>query len=732
MSDQALIDDGVKNQTWLLQKMLSANQLEKDLETLLLKASDEYGIQCVATNGIYYLEKQDFRAHEILVNVATGEPCEVFERDDYGKIGERFLNPKRRVMDSYEHYFKSSEQMLELFSDMPEALDLSGCIANQCNVELDFNNKYYPVFIPPELEGKEFSEKDRKSLSQKYLKDLCYNNIESRYTQKRLDKVHEYFPNKTPLEVVKERLEYELGVIFSKEMGDYLLIVYDFIAWAKGRGIPVGPGRGSGAGSIILYLIGITDIEPLRFQLFFERFINPERISYPDIDVDICMHRRSEVIEYTINKYGLDKVAQIVTFGTMKAKMAIKDVGRMLSVPLAKVNTIAKLIPEDPAMTLDKALEIDRDLKEMFDNDEETRNLINIAKSLEGVVRNTGIHAAGVIISANPLIEHIPIFNAKDSQMAVTQFAMKPVEAVGMLKIDFLGLKTLSSIQNAVDIIKLQHGHEINWSDLNLSDQKTFDLLNQGRTQGIFQLESSGMQELVKKMHIDAFEQIIAITALYRPGPMQMISSFISRKRGDEKIEYSHALLEDILKETYGIMVYQEQVMQLSQKLANYSLGEGDVLRRAMGKKDKSEMAKQKEKFCSGAEANKIDKKLALDIFEKVERFASYGFNKSHAAAYAYLSYVTAYLKANWPKEWMAAQMTCDITDLSKVTRHIIEAKIMDLEILAPDVNESREVFTSTQGGIRFALCAIKGVGKGLVDEIVHERSKNGGFNNSL
>lgn len=728
MSTKALDNDGVKSQSWLLQKMLAANQLEKDLENFLLEQSGEHNIKCVATHGIYYLEKQDFKAHEILVNVATGEPCEIYERDDYGKAGDRFLNPKRRVMDSYEHYFKSPSEMKELFSDLPEALNTSSYIASLCDISFDFEKKYYPVFIPPELQDKEFSEEHRKAVSQKFLKDLCFNNIENRYTQKRLAKVKENYPNQDPLEVVKKRLEYELGVIFSKEMGDYLLIVYDFISWAKNKGIPVGPGRGSGAGSIILYLTGVTDIEPLRFKLFFERFINPERVSYPDIDVDICMHRRSEVIEYTINKYGMDKVAQIVTFGTMKAKMAIKDVGRMLSIPLSKVNTIAKLIPEDPAMTLDKALEIDPDLNDMYENDDETKNLINIAKRLEGVIRNTGIHAAGIIISAEPLTQHIPIFNTKDSKMAVTQFAMKPVEAVGMLKIDFLGLKTLTSIQNAVDIIKIQHNHHIDWADLDLENQKTFDLLNAGRTQGIFQLESSGMQELVKKMNVDAFEQIIAITALYRPGPMQMISSFVNRKRGDEKIEYNHPLLEDILKETYGIMVYQEQVMQLSQELANYSLGEGDVLRRAMGKKDKEEMSRQKQKFCQGAEANKINKKLALDIFEKVERFASYGFNKSHAAAYAYLSYVTAYLKANWPKEWMAAQMTCDIVDLSKVSKHINEARAMGLEILAPDVNESRETFVSSQRGIRFALCAIKGIGKGLVEEIISERSKNGHF----
>jgi DNA polymerase-3 subunit alpha len=579
--------------------------------------------------------------------------------------------------------------------------------------------------VPPHLEGKSFTKEERLIEAEQFLRQLCEEGIPVRYTPERLAKVKEIYPNRDPMEVIKERLAYELNVILPKGMGDYLLIVWDFINWAKKSGIPMGPGRGSGAGSIVLYLIGITDIEPLRFSLFFERFINPERISYPDIDVDICMDRRAEVIEYTVRKYGKDKVAQIITFGTMKAKMAIKDVGRVLSIPLARVNEIAKLVPEDPNMTLDKALEIDPDLKQLYSQDLEVKRLIDIAKKLEGSVRNTGIHAAGMIISGDPIIERCPVCTAKDSEMAVTQYSMKPVESVGMLKIDFLGLKTLTSIQHAIDAIQKRNGKNIDWINLPLEDKPTFDLLNQGKTMGIFQLESGGMQDLAKQLHIDKFEEIIAVGALYRPGPMEMIPSFINRKHKREMIEIDHPLMTDILSETYGIMVYQEQVMAIASKLAGYTLGEGDVLRRAMGKKDKEEMARQREKFRTGALKNGIDETTSMLIFDKVEKFASYGFNKSHAAAYGYLSYVTAYLKANYPSEWMAALMTSDRDDLSKVTKHIREAQTFGIAILPPDVNESGKEFVATLRGIRFAMGGIKGVGEGVVEAILEEREKD-------
>jgi DNA polymerase III subunit alpha len=724
MSDEDIRRDEMDREGWLYQQHLETIKGQRQVNERLLILSKEIGIRCVAANDSRYIEKEDWKAHEILMNIQSGEPCEIWEKDSHGNPKERVRNPKRQISYTHELYFKSPVEMQSLFADIPEVVEESVAIAAQCQFEFDFKTKFYPVFIPPHLKDKTFSKEERLSEAEKFLRNLCEEGIPKRYTPERLTKVAEKCPGRDPLETIRERLDYELGVILPKGMGDYLLIVWDFINWAKNNGIPMGPGRGSGAGSIVLYLIGVTDIEPLMFNLFFERFINPERISYPDIDVDICMDRRAEVIDYTVRKYGKEKVAQIITFGTMKAKMAIKDVGRVLSVPLARVNEIAKLVPEDPNMTLDKALEIDPDLKQIYSEDSEVRRLIDIAKKLEGSVRNTGIHAAGMIISGDPIIERAPVCTAKDSEMAITQYSMKPVELVGMLKIDFLGLKTLTAIQHAVDEIEKRRGKAIDWVNLPLDDKPTFDLLNQGRTMGVFQLESGGMQDLAKQLHIDKFEEIIAVGALYRPGPMEMIPSFINRKHKRETIEIDHPLMEDILSETYGIMVYQEQVMAIASRLAGYTLGEGDVLRRAMGKKDREEMARQREKFRQGALNNGIDEATSMHIFDKVEKFASYGFNKSHAAAYGYLSYVTAYLKANYPSEWMAALMTTDRDDLAKVTKHIREAQTFGIAILPPDINESGLEFVATARGIRFAMGGIKGIGEGVVDAIIEERGK--------
>jgi DNA polymerase-3 subunit alpha len=713
MDEHVIRADGMDKEGWLYQNYSDYVRNQEVVIGKLKELSVKLGIRLVATNGSHYLERDDWKAHEILMNIQSGEPCEIWERDSAGNPKNRTLNPKRDVYYSHELYFKSSDEMATLFSDIPEAVEASVEIAAKIDMQLDFKARYYPVFTPPDGSTKE-----------NYLKQLCEEGIGKRYTKERLQKVQEKYAEKNPMQVVRERLAYELDIIISKGMCDYLLIVHDFIAWAKNRGIPMGPGRGSGAGSIILFLIGVTDIEPLRFNLFFERFINPERISYPDIDVDICMERRSEVIDYTVQKYGKDKVAQIITFGTMKARMAIKDVGRVLSVPLAKVNAIAKLVPEELSITLDKALEVDADLRREYETDQEVKELIDIARKLEGSVRNTGIHAAGMIISGDPLTDHIPVCNAKDSEILATQFSMKPVEAVGMLKIDFLGLKTLTSIQKTVDAI----GKGIDWINLPLDDKATFALLNHGKMLGIFQMESGGMQDLAKQLHIDKFEEVIAVVALYRPGPMEMIPSYINRKHGREAIEIDHPLMKDVLDETYGIMVYQEQVMQIASLLANYSLGEGDVLRRAMGKKDREEMAKQREKFRQGALQKGIDEETSMRIFDKVEKFASYGFNKSHAAAYGYLAYVTAYLKAHYPKEWMAALMTCDLDDITKVAKIIGECQAMNIAILPPDVNESAAEFVATSKGIRFAMGAIKGVGEGVVAIIIEERHKQGPY----
>jgi DNA polymerase-3 subunit alpha len=728
MSEKQLEETGISKESWLLQEYQALVAKQEKIITEFKKLQKEFDLQLVATNSVHYLHQDEWMAHQILMNVQSGETCEIYSTDAQGNKKGKVLNPKRETLHSCEYYFKSKEEMAELFSDCIEACENTVLIASQCSLEIDFKSRYYPVFVPPELEGKNYTSSQRQLAAENFLKTLCHECIPKRYSLEKLEKVKEQYPDQDPLDVVRKRVDYELNIILSKGMCDYILIVYDFIHWAKSQKIPVGPGRGSGAGSIILYLIGITDIEPLRFNLFFERFINPERISYPDVDVDICMDRRQEVIDYTIRKYGKEKAAQIITFGTMKAKMAIKDVGRVLNVPIAKVNEIAKAVPDDLTITLKKALEIDLDFKELYENDDDAKQIIDYAIQVEGSVRNTGVHAAGIIISGEPLIEKIPVCTSKDSDLLLTQFSMKPVEAVGMLKIDFLGLKTLTSIQKTVDAINLQSKEPIDWINLNLEDQKTFELLNQGKTSGVFQLESSGMQELAKQLHIDKFEEIIAVGALYRPGPMEMIPSFINRKHGKEEIENDHPLMKDILKETYGIIVYQEQVMQIASVLAGYSLGEGDVLRRAMGKKDKAEMARQGEKFRQGAANLGIDPAKAMAIFEKVEKFASYGFNKSHAAAYGFLSYVTAYLKANYPKEWMAALMSCDMVDITKVSKHIRECDALEIAILSPDVNESKGEFLATFSGIRFALCAIKGVGDGVVEAILEERKRNGFF----
>lgn len=719
MTDLELQEDLMAKESWLIQHYLEWNQKQENVNETLIRYGKELNIKTVATQNSHYLERKDWKAHEILLNIQSGEPVEITEKDSFGNVKQRIPNPKRKVFPSHTYHFRSSEEMCALFHDVREALQATVEIASKCSLELDFKAKHYPIFTP----------KDNESISaEKFLERLAEEGIPFRYTSERLKKVAEVYPGKNPMEVVRERLKYELSIICPKGMSDYLLIVWDFIHWAKTNGIPMGPGRGSGAGSIVLYLIGVTDIEPLRFHLFFERFINPERLSYPDIDVDICMDRRSEVIDYTLQKYGKENVAQIITFGTMKAKMVVRDVGRVLDVPLSKVNQIAKLIPEELNITLESALEKDPDFKTLVESDTEVKRIIDMGRILEGSIRNTGIHAAGIIIAGEPLTEYIPIALAKDSLMPVTQYSMKPVEMVGMLKVDFLGLKTLTAIDVCCKRIEEQHGLKIDWVNLDLNNKAAFDLLNQGKTLGIFQLESSGMQDLACKLHLDRFEEIIAVGALYRPGPMDMIPSFINRKHGREKIEYDHPWMEEILSETYGIMVYQEQVMQIAQRLANYSLGEGDVLRRAMGKKDGVEMARQREKFTSGALQNGIEEEKATEIFDKMEKFAAYGFNKSHAAAYGYLSYVTAFLKANYPAEWLGALMTCDSHDLAKVAKFIREAKSLGIMTLPPDINESGHHFSATSSGIRFAIGGIKGMGEGVVDAILEEKKRGGRF----
>lgn len=727
MDDEQLRADGILDETWAYQQYRDWIAKQSSVNKRLLELAKEYNVAYVATQDSHYMRREDWKAHEILINIQSGQPCELLQSDERGRQ-YRTPNPKRSTYPSHAFYFKSAREMEQLFSDLPAAITTTQEILEKCHLEMDFSVKHYPVYVPPHLEGTRYTHEERAAAAEQFLRQLCEEGIAKRYTDTALKIVETHYPNQAGIDVVRKRLEYEMSVIAPKGMCDYLLIVWDFIHWAKKQGIPMGPGRGSGAGSIVLYLIGVTDIEPLRFGLFFERFINPERISYPDIDVDICMERRGEVIAYTLEKYGKDNVAQIITFNTMKARMSIKDVGRVLNVPLAKVNAIAKLIPEELQITLDMALEKEPELRELIEKDEEARRIIEIARTLEGSIRNTGIHAAGLIICGEPLTQWIPLCTAKDSQMPVTQFSMKPVEEVGMLKIDFLGLKTLTAVQWTVDAIAKQTGKTIDWVNLPLDDAPSFALLNQGKTSSVFQLESTGMQELAKNLHLDRFEEIIAVGALYRPGPMEMIPSFIARKMGKEPIEYDHPKLKTILSETYGIMVYQEQVMQIASDLAGYTLGEGDVLRKAMGKKELDKMAKQRQKFRDGALKGGITEEISMAIFDKIEKFASYGFNKSHATAYGYISYVTAYLKANYPGEWFAAVMTCDRDDLAKVGKWIREAQSMHLPILPPDINASEDAFIATPQGIRFAMTGIKGIGSAIVESIVRERKARGPF----
>ncbi|CRI45028.1 DNA polymerase III subunit alpha [Chlamydia pneumoniae] len=719
MSEESIA--GFKEE-WLKQEYYSLIEKQIKVNTAVLEASKRLGIPTVATNDIHYINANDWQAHEILLNVQSGETVRIAKQNTH------IPNPKRKVYRSREYYFKSPAQMAELFKDIPEVISNTLEVAKRCDFTFDFSKKHYPIYVPESLKTlNSYTEEDRYQASAVFLKQLAEEALPKKYSSEVLAHIAKKFPHRDPIDIVKERMDMEMAIIIPKGMCDYLLIVWDIIHWAKANGIPVGPGRGSGAGSVLLFLLGITEIEPIRFDLFFERFINPERLSYPDIDIDICMAGRERVINYAIERHGKDNVAQIITFGTMKAKMAVKDVGRTLDMALSKVNHIAKHIP-DLNTTLSKALETDPDLHQLYINDAESAQVIDMALCLEGSIRNTGVHAAGVIICGDQLTNHIPICISKDSTMITTQYSMKPVESVGMLKVDLLGLKTLTSINIAMSAVEKKTGQSLAMATLPLDDATTFSLLHQGKTMGIFQMESKGMQELAKNLRPDLFEEIIAMGALYRPGPMDMIPSFINRKHGKEIIEYDHPLMESILKETYGIMVYQEQVMQIAGALASYSLGEGDVLRRAMGKKDFQQMEQEREKFCKRACNNGIDPELATVIFDKMEKFAAYGFNKSHAAAYGLITYTTAYLKANYPKEWLAALLTCDSDDIEKIGKLIREAQSMGIPILPPHINVSSNHFVATDEGIRFAMGAIKGIGRGLIESIVEERDHHGPY----
>ena len=663
----------------------------------LVELAKELSIPVVATNDCHYGERADFHAHDVLLCVQTGKTVS----DD-----------NRLKLETDELYLKSAEEMNHGFDYCPGAVERTLEIADRCNVDIEFGKYHFPNFTPP----KEISLDD-------YLDELAREGLAERI---------ESITDPEARKGYYERLEYELGVIKRMKFPGYFLVVADFINYAKQSGIPVGPGRGSSAGSLVAYALKITDLDPIRHVLLFERFLNPERRSMPDIDVDFCIRGRAQVIQYVKDKYGADRVAQIATFGTLKAKAAIRDVGRAIGMSFAETDAIAKLIPAPKQgfdYPLTEAMKMEPRLPEMMKGDPRVKTLIEHALRLEGLVRHASTHAAGVVLSNLPLVDHLPLFVDKEGGI-VTQYDMSCVEKIGLVKFDFLGLKTLTLIHDCLKLIEVARGEKIDINRLELDDKKTYRTLCSGNTTGVFQLESTGIREMTVKIRPNCFEDLVAILALYRPGPLDsgMAEEYIKRKHGKEKIKYLHPLLDTILKDTYGVIVYQEQVMQIAQVLGGYSMGDADILRRAMGKKDPEEMASQRERFVDGAKKKKIDEKRATEIFDQMETFARYGFNKSHSAAYALVSYQTAYLKTHYPVEFMAALMTSEMGDTDKVIKNLAECREKEIEVLAPDINESRSDFTPVGDKIRFGLAAVKNVGEKAVEVIFQCRSQDGPF----
>jgi DNA polymerase-3 subunit alpha len=628
------------------------------------------------------------------------------------QTGKTMDDPDRFRFPNDEFYLKTPEEMAELFHYAPEALANTVKIAERCNLEIDFNTYHFPQY-----------EKPAEKTLEQVLEEDSWRGLEERLVE-----IRKIRPDLSSEEeqVYRDRLLRELDCINSMGFPGYFLIVADFINWAKDNGIPVGPGRGSAAGSLVAYAIRITDIDPIPYNLLFERFLNPERVSMPDIDVDFCIYGREDVIDYVRRKYGEENVAQIITFGTMLAKGVIRDVGRALNMSFGDVDKIAKLVPAVLNITLKDALKQEPRLQELRDKDPQIRQLIDIALTLEGLTRHASTHAAGVVVTPKPLSEYLPLYTDPKSGGQVTQFPMKFVEQIGLVKFDFLGLKTLTVIANAVRLIREGKNPEFDLKLVGDDDPDTYRLLTGGETTGVFQLESSGMKELLVKLKPNCFEDVIAVCALYRPGPLGsgMVDDFILRKHGKKEIVYDFPQLEPILKDTYGVIVYQEQVMLIAQVLAGYSLGGADLLRRAMGKKKPEEMAKQKEIFMAGAAQNKLDAKRAEAVFDLMEKFAAYGFNKSHSAAYALVAYHTAYLKTHYPVEFMAALLTEDMENTDKVIKNINEVRSMGIEVLPPDINASSSTFTVHDKAIRFGLGAVKGVGGAAIDAILETRQE--------
>lgn len=665
----------------------------------LVDLSRELNIPLVATNDAHYLKKEDAYNHEVLLCIQTGK---------------KMTDEDRMRFDTDELYVKSPEEMIEYFKNIPEAIENTVKIAEKCNVEFEFGHTILPNYDVPEQYSTHYD----------YLESLTQAGLAKRYGQ-----------NIT--KEIQDRAQYELSVI--KKMGyvDYFLIVWDYINYAKTHNIPVGPGRGSGAGSIVAYSIGITDIDPIKYNLIFERFLNPERISMPDFDVDFCYEKRDKVIEYVCDKYGKENVSQIITFGTMSARMVIRDVGRALDVPYAETDKLAKMIPNELHITIKKALEQNRELKELYENDATVKKLIEIAMALEGMPRQASTHACGIVITKEPVVNYVPLY-MRDNTIS-TQYIMTTLEELGLLKMDFLGLRTLTVIQDTIDLVKKDKCIDVEF-DKDMNDPKVYKLWQDGNSVGIFQFESQGMTNFMKELKPDCLEDIIAGVSLYRPGPMDQIPRYIANKKDPEHAVYTHPALKPILEVTYGCMVYQEQVMQIVRDLAGYSLGRADLVRRAMGKKKLDVMAKEREIFINGqldengnivvpgCVRNGIDAKSANKIFDEMAEFAKYAFNKSHAAAYAVVSYRTAYLKAYYPAEFMAATLNSFLGNLDKIPDYIEECKRLNIQILKPDINKSYTKFTVDNEKIRFGLGSIKNVGTAAVDEIVEERTKNGEF----
>ena len=666
-----------------------------------------FDVPVVATNDVNFLKASDFEAHEARVCINEG----------------RTLDDPRRPHDfSEQQYLRSAEEMQELFSDIPEALENTVEIARRCNLELELGKNYLPDFPIPEgiSLADYFSEQAEVGLEQRFAQIIAARGEDADETSLR--------------KIYHERLQTEIEVILAMGFPGYFLIVADFIKWAKANGVPVGPGRGSGAGSLVAYVLTITDIDPIRYDLLFERFLNPERVSMPDFDVDFCMEGRDRVIDYVARQYGRDKVSQIITYGSMAAKAVVRDVGRVLGHPYGFVDRIAKLVPFEIGITLDKALDQEPALSELYDNDEDVRALIDLARSLEGLARNAGKHAGGVVIAPSKLTDFTPLYCEQGGGALVSQFDKDDVEAVGLVKFDFLGLRTLTIIDWALKTInrgRQSRGEDpVDISSIPLTDSATYDLLKASTTTAIFQLESTGMKDLIRRLRPDSFEDIIALVALFRPGPLQsgMVDDFIARKKG-AKVKYPHPDLEPILKPTYGIILYQEQVMQIAQVLAGYTLGGADMLRRAMGKKKPEEMAKQRSIFLEGARKRDVDERVASGIFDLMETFAGYGFNKSHSAAYALISYQTAWLKTHYPAAFMAAVLSADMDNTDKIVHLIAECRDMNLKVVPPDINQSDFHFTAlSDTTVVYGLGAIKGVGQAAIEGMLEERAADGAF----